>query len=72
MSSTNYSFLSWIQASQEAGKVAWHSHLFKNIPRFVVIHTVKDFSIVNEAELDVAISYVSITLMITQEITLHI
>ena len=30
----------------------WYSHLFKNSPQFVVIHTVKDFSIVNEAEID--------------------
>ena len=29
--------------------VVWYSHLFKNFPQFVVIHTVKDFSIVNEA-----------------------
>ena len=27
-------------------------HLFKNIPQFVVIHTVKGFIIVNEAEID--------------------
>ena len=39
--------------SQEAGKVAWYSHLFKDFPQFVVIHIVKGFSIVNEAELDV-------------------
>ena len=32
--------------SQKAGKVVWYSHLFKNFP-VVVIHTVKDFSIVN-------------------------
>ena len=30
-----------------------YSHLFKNFPRLVVIHTVKDFSIVNRAEIDV-------------------
>ena len=42
-----------IQASQEAGKVVWYSHLFKNFPQFVVIHTVKDFSLVDEAEVDV-------------------
>ena len=30
-----------------------YSHLFKNCPKFVVIHTVKGFSIVNEAEVDV-------------------
>ena len=29
-----------------------YSHLFKNFPLFVVIYTVKDFSIVNEAEVD--------------------
>ena len=33
--------------------MVWHSHLLKNFPRFVVIHTVKGFSVVNEAEVDV-------------------
>ena len=28
----------------------WYSHLLKYFPQFVVIHTVKDFSIINEAE----------------------
>ena len=32
---------------------AVYSHLFKNIPQFAMIHTVKPFSIVNEAEVDV-------------------
>ena len=32
-----------IQVSTEAGKVVWYSHLFKNFPQFVVIHTVKGF-----------------------------
>ena len=41
MSSSNCCFLTCIQVSQEAGKVAWYSHLFKNFPQFVVIHTVK-------------------------------
>ena len=31
----------------------WYSHLLKNIPQFIVIHTVKDFGIVNNAEIDV-------------------
>ena len=31
----------------------WYSHLFKNFPQFVVIHTVKDFCRVNEAEVDI-------------------
>ena len=35
--------------SQEIGEVVWYSHLFKNIPPFVVIHTVKGFSTVNES-----------------------
>ena len=42
-----------IQVSQEAGKVVWYSHLLKNFPQFVVIHTVKGFGIVNKAEVDV-------------------
>ena len=33
--------------------MVWYSHLFKNFPRFVVIHTVKGFGIVNKAEIDV-------------------
>ena len=33
--------------------MAWYSHLFKNFPQFVVIHTVKGFGIVNKAEVDV-------------------
>ena len=33
--------------------MVWYFHLFKNFPQFVVIHTVKDFSIVNEAEVDI-------------------
>ena len=39
--------------SQEAGQVVWCSHLFKNFPQLVVIHTVKGFGIVNKAEVDV-------------------
>ena len=42
-----------IQISQETGKVVWYSHLFKDFPPFVVIYTVKGYSIVNEAEVDV-------------------
>ena len=34
-----------------------YSHLFKNFPQFVVIHTVKVFSIVNEAEVDVSLEF---------------
>ena len=39
-----------MQISQEAGKVVWYSHSFKNFPQFVVIHTVKGFSIVNKGD----------------------
>ena len=37
--------------------MVWYSHFFKNfpqfVPQFVVIHTVKDFGVVNKAEIDV-------------------
>ena len=33
--------------------MVWYSHLLKNFPQFVVIHTVKSFGIVNKAEVDV-------------------
>ena len=39
--------------------VVWYSHLFKNFPQFVVIHTVKGFCIVNEAEVDVILEFSS-------------
>ena len=50
MSGSNHCFLTWIQIFQEASQVVWYSHLFKNFPQFSVIHIVKVFSIVNEAE----------------------
>ena len=53
MSSSNCCFLTCIQISQEAGQVVWYSHLFQNFPQFIVIHTIKGFSIVNKAEIDV-------------------
>ena len=37
--------------------MVWYSHLFKNSPQFVVIHTVKGFSEVNEAEVDVFLEF---------------
>ena len=52
-SSCNCCFLTCIQVSQEASQVVWYSHLFQNFPRFIVIHTVKGFGIVNKAEIDV-------------------
>ena len=33
--------------------MVWYSHLLKNFPEFVVIHTVKGFGVVNKAEVDV-------------------
>ena len=33
--------------------MVWYSHLLKNFPQFIVIHTVKGFGIVNQAEIDV-------------------
>ena len=37
--------------------MVWYSHLLKNFPQFVVIHTVKGFSVVNEAEVDVFLEF---------------
>ena len=58
MFSSNYCFLTYIQISQEAGQVVWYSHLFKNFPQFVVIHTVKGFGVVKKAEVDVFLELV--------------
>ena len=37
--------------------MVWYSHLLKNFLQFVVIHTVKSFCIVNEAEVDVFLEF---------------
>ena len=50
MSSSNHCLLICIHVFQEVGKVVWYSHLFKNFPQSVVIHIIKDFSIVGEAD----------------------
>ena len=57
MSSSNCCFLTWIQISQEAGQAVWYSQLFQNFPHFVVIHTVKGFSVVSETEVDVFLEF---------------
>ena len=49
---SNCWILTFIQVSQEAGTMIWYTNL-ENFPQFVVIHTVKGFSVVNEAEVDV-------------------
>ena len=33
--------------------MVWYSHLFKNFPQYVVIHIVKDFGVINKADVDV-------------------
>ena len=48
MSASNCCFLACMQVSQEAYKMVWYSHLFKNFPQFVMTHRVK--GIVNEAD----------------------
>ena len=53
----NCCFLTCKLISQEAGKVVWYFHLFMNFPQFVVIQLFKDFSIVNDAEVDVFLKF---------------
>ena len=35
----------------------WYSHLSKDFPEFVVVHTVKDFDIVSKAEVDIFLEF---------------
>ena len=46
-----------MQISQEVGQMVWYSYLLKNLPEFVVIHTVKGFGVVNKAEIDVFLEF---------------
>ena len=60
MSGSNCCFLTSIQVSQETdkiGKVVWYFHIFNNFPQFVLIHTVRSFIVVNEAEVDVFLEF---------------
>ena len=38
-------------------KVVWYSHLIKTFPQFVVVHTVKGFSVVSDAIGDVFLEF---------------
>ena len=37
--------------------MVWYSHLLKNFPQFVVIHTVKGFGVVSKAEVDIFLEF---------------
>ena len=65
MSGSNWCFLTCIQVLQEAGKVIWYSHLFLNFPHFVVIHTVKVFSVVYGVDVFLEFSFSMIQPMLT-------
>ena len=60
MLDSNGCFLIRIQVSQEAGKMVWHSHIFKNFPQFFVIHRIKGFNAVSEAEVDAFLELLTI------------
>ena len=57
MSGSDCCFFTCIHVLQQAGQVSWYFHLLRNFPQFVVIHRVKGFSIVNEAEMDVSLEF---------------
>ena len=57
MSGSNCCYLHTGFSSQEACKVVWYFLLFKNFPQFVVIHIVKGFSVISEAEVDVFLEF---------------
>ena len=46
-----------MQVSQEQVRWSGIPNFFKNFPQFVVIHTIKDFSIANEAEVDAFLKF---------------
>ena len=37
--------------------VVWYSHLMKNFPQFAVIYTIKGFSVINKAEVDIFLEF---------------
>ena len=63
MSGSNFCFLTCMQLSQEAGEMVWYSHLLKNFPQFLVIHTLKEFSVVNEVKVDAFLETFAFSMM---------
>ena len=57
MSGSSCCFLNCTQISQEASQMLRYSHLFRNFPQFVVIHTVKGFGVINKAEVDAFLEF---------------
>ena len=45
------------EISDTGRAVIWHTHRLKSFPQFVVIHTVKGFSIVDKAEVDILLQF---------------
>ena len=43
--------------SQEADQMVWYSHLLKNFPQFVMVHTIKCSGVINKAEVDVFLEF---------------
>ena len=54
---SNVCFLTSIQVSQETDKMIWCSHLGESFLQFLMIHTVKGFSVVNETERDIFLEF---------------
>ena len=52
-----------MQIPQDSGKVVWYSSFFKNFPQFDVIHTVKGFNIVNDAEIGICLEFSSFSMI---------
>ena len=43
--------------------MVWYSHLFKNFPQFIVVHKIKSFSVVSEAEVYVFLEFPSFSMI---------
>ena len=37
--------------------MVWYSHLLRNFPQFIMIHTVKGFGVINKVEVDVFLEF---------------
>ena len=48
--------------------MVWDSNLLKNFPQFVVIHMVKGFSVVSEAEVNIFLDSLAFSMTIIQSL----
>ena len=63
VSGSNCCFWIQMQVSQATDKVVWYTYLFKNFLQFVMVYTVKGFTVVNDTEVDISLKFLAFSMI---------